>query len=199
MMPLTKKISERIRSWSVPGIDGVECFRADAFVRQYPRHSHETYSVGVIIGGIGGTIYRGSLHQIPPESLVLINPGEPHTGFAAECESLNYRMLYLRPQVIQQVMSDSGRQYYFKKLWFQNPDLVRRLINLLETFENSKLLLAQQTSLIEMIEALATQTEMFGTVSRNSEEPKAVALIKEYLTDNYRQNVSIDELTQLLK
>ena len=94
-------------------------------------------------------------------------------------------------------MSDSGRQYYFKKLWFQNPDLVRRLINLLETFENSKLLLAQQTLLIEMIEALATQTEMFGTVSRNSEEPKAVALIKEYLTDNYRQNVSIDELTQL--
>ena len=185
------------RSWSVAGIDGVECFRADGFVRQYPRHSHESFSIGAVGSGIGGTTFRGSSHRIPAGSLILINPDEAHTGWPGSREPLSYCMLYLRAEVMQSLSRRPSRKPHFRKLWIQDDFLARRVTRLCDFLESEGTLLAKQTRLIETIEAVARRTAAFDTTEPVAKEPKAVALMKEYLRERSAENVGIDELASL--
>ncbi|HRY09964.1 MAG TPA: AraC family transcriptional regulator [Candidatus Nanopelagicales bacterium] len=66
-------------------------FRDHSFVP----HCHATYVLGVVDAGEGATTYQGRRHVAPTGAVMLINPGEVHTGAPASVErGWRYRMLY---------------------------------------------------------------------------------------------------------
>jgi hypothetical protein len=80
-------------TWAIDGIPGVECLRARSLRHHCGRHCHDTYAIGVIEAGVGGNRCRCADHYTPAGSIVVMNPGEAHTGCAAGDLPLSYRYL----------------------------------------------------------------------------------------------------------
>jgi len=93
---------------------GIELYRAHIVRYAFDPHTHEAFGLGAIESGVERFRYRGSDHLAPPESLVLMNPDELHTGRAETDGGWRYRMLYLDPAVLEDVTGERG-------WWFAQP------------------------------------------------------------------------------
>src|SRR5258708_28742485 len=114
--------------WTSRSLPGVECFRANALVNHYQRHSHESYAIGVIEDGIGGNSYRGSTHRHPPGTIVAMNPDEAHTGYAVDNKPLSYRMFYVAPEAVRGLVA-CGTMPCFGDVAIKDSELARELLN----------------------------------------------------------------------
>jgi len=82
------------------GHEGVELYRAQIVHHQFAPHVHDGYGLGVIEAGQERFDYRGREHLAPAGSIVLMQPGEIHTGGPASPQGWRYRMLYLDEAVL---------------------------------------------------------------------------------------------------
>jgi AraC-like DNA-binding protein len=79
------------------------------FVRhRFAPHAHDEFAIGVCTDGLEVIDYRGTRHYSGPGSLVVIEPGEVHTGGAAVAGGFAYRVLY--PQ--RNLMADQGSPHF---------------------------------------------------------------------------------------
>ena len=79
---------------------------AKYITHSFARHTHEGYAIGVIESGVEAFTYRGAIHQAPAGSIVIIHPGEVHTGHAGIPEGWSYRMLYPDAALLQQAAAE---------------------------------------------------------------------------------------------
>ena len=87
---------------------GVEMYRAHIVRYAFEPHTHAAYGFGAIEAGVERFRYRGSEHLAPPESLVLMNPDELHTGRAETEGGWRYRMVYLDVDVLEAISGETG-------------------------------------------------------------------------------------------
>src|SRR5262245_18490456 len=99
------QVDRRFRSGSSPVLDmatswhrdechGFEVLKARLARHAFRRHFHETYVLEVVEAGIDEFECRGMNHRASAGYLVLINPGEAHTGRSAGVTPLTYRSFY---------------------------------------------------------------------------------------------------------
>ncbi|MEB2623879.1 AraC family transcriptional regulator [Pseudomonas sp. YuFO8] len=70
----------------------------------YDPHRHDTYSIGRTLAGVQSFHYKGALcHGVPGNTLVL-HPDEVHDGMAGTDAGFRYRMAYIDPALIQNVL-----------------------------------------------------------------------------------------------
>jgi AraC-like DNA-binding protein len=60
----------------------------------YAPHLHEQFAVGACVTGVELIRYRGATHRSGPGSVVVLGPGEPHTGGPSEPSGFVYRAMY---------------------------------------------------------------------------------------------------------
>ena len=90
-----------IRSAQPGGIERIEAWFGS---HGYDPHRHDTYSIGRTLAGVQSFHYKGSLrHGIPGNTLVL-HPDELHDGMAGTDAGFRYRMAYVDPALIQNVL-----------------------------------------------------------------------------------------------
>jgi AraC-like DNA-binding protein len=80
---------------------GIDILAARFLGHRYPPHLHEEYSIGVCTSGTERIDYRGGTHLAGPGTVVLLEPGEPHTGAAAGCDGWSYCAAYLPPELFE--------------------------------------------------------------------------------------------------
>ncbi|WP_151481867.1 helix-turn-helix domain-containing protein [Streptomyces albicerus] len=61
---------------------------------RYAPHAHEEFTIGVCVGGSEIIDYRGGRIHAGPGSIVVLSPGEMHTGGPATSDGYAYRALY---------------------------------------------------------------------------------------------------------
>ncbi|MFE2355366.1 AraC family transcriptional regulator [Streptomyces parvulus] len=66
----------------------------------YAPHAHDEFTVGVTVGGLEVIAYRGGHIHSGPGSIVVLEPGEVHTGGPAAPEGYSYRALYAAPALL---------------------------------------------------------------------------------------------------
>lgn len=50
---------------------------------QYAPHTHQEFALVVCVGGVESIRYRGGVHYAGPGPVVVLKPGEAHTGMEA--------------------------------------------------------------------------------------------------------------------
>jgi AraC-like DNA-binding protein len=85
---------------------------------RFTPHAHEEFAIGACVEGREFIDYRGTRHYMGPGSLVVIEPGEVHTGGAAGPDGFAYRVLYP-----QWTMLASDRVPHFRDLVVDDPGL----------------------------------------------------------------------------
>lgn len=88
-------------------------------VRDFARHSHGHYAIGTCTGGLEAISYRGGVHYSGPGSVVVLEPGEAHTGGPAEVDCFTYRVMYPATSLL-------GEAHFAQPVMY-DPELARRL------------------------------------------------------------------------
>jgi AraC-like DNA-binding protein len=185
------------RSWTVPEIPHLECFRTVRFVHEYPRHSHETWSIGVVDYGTGGIWYRGANQRGGAGQIIAINPGEVHTGYPLQKDGISYSMLYIGDQLVKEILPGLSSPPVFPGVAICDRPLASSLRSLCRAFEFGCPPLAAETKLISDLRCLFLRHAHAKAPQVEGRERERVAQIKEYLRANLHRNVSLTELANL--
>jgi AraC-like DNA-binding protein len=100
--------TETARYWQHGAVRGVDLLRARFITHRYGRHSHETYTFGLIEAGVEEFDYGGSLLRAGPGGIALLNPDTVHTGQAATPAGWTYRVLYPEVSVVTSIAGELG-------------------------------------------------------------------------------------------
>lgn len=119
----------------------------------YDPHRHDTYSIGRTLAGVQSFHYRGSLcHGLPGNTLVL-HPDELHDGMAGTEAGFHYRMAYIDPALIQQVLGGEPLPYIAGGL-SADPRLYRASDAFVQAMGHSLDELEEQDALYDLATAL---------------------------------------------
>src|SRR3569832_1646998 len=92
-----------------PQLD-LRLLRAYYVEHAYPRHSHDYYVISLIERGRQSFTHQGAKHRTPPGGVILINPGEVHTGEAVDRQGFELRALYPSTAVMEMAVFElTGR------------------------------------------------------------------------------------------
>jgi hypothetical protein len=99
---------EVARYWQHAAVEGVDLLRARYVTHRYGRHSHETYTFGLIEAGVEEFEYGSNLLRAGPGAVALLDPDVVHTGHAATAWGWAYRVLYPQVSVVTEVAAELG-------------------------------------------------------------------------------------------
>jgi AraC-like DNA-binding protein len=89
------------RAPSTGNFERIEAFFAGA---AYGMHRHDTYAIGRTLAGVQSFSYRGGMRHSLPGGTIVLHPDEVHDGQAGTEAGFHYRMLYVEPALIQQIL-----------------------------------------------------------------------------------------------
>ncbi|MGW7258529.1 helix-turn-helix domain-containing protein [Streptomyces sp. NPDC054834] len=88
----------------------------------YAPHAHDEYTIGVTTGGCEAIDYRGGLIRSGPGSIVVLAPGEMHTGGPADAsDGYSYRALYAENSLLTD--GTLGGLPHFREAVLDDPEL----------------------------------------------------------------------------
>lgn len=89
----------------------------------YAPHTHAEFSIGVCVGGSEVIAYRGGHISTGPGSIVVLAPGEMHTGGpATQTDGYAYRALYAAPSLLSDGTLTLGTPH-FRDAVVNDPEL----------------------------------------------------------------------------
>jgi AraC-like DNA-binding protein len=195
---------EQAKFWHVSEFDHLELLRATYITHTFARHIHETYAVGVIEDGIEGFYYRHENHLAAKGRVVMINPGEIHTGHAGQRGGWwQYRMFYPGVRLMQQIARElSGKNIdyipYFNIAVIDDDETAMLLRQAHIALENSTSILEKSVLLrLAFGQLLARYTYNRLEYARARDEQHSVRLAREYLELHFQENVALETLAQV--
>lgn len=84
-------------------LPGLELYHAHISDYAFEPHTHEAFGIGTIETGAERFRYRGTQHLAAEKSVVTMNPDEIHTGESATEGGWRYRMVYIEPDLLEEV------------------------------------------------------------------------------------------------
>ncbi|WP_026404685.1 helix-turn-helix transcriptional regulator [Actinomadura rifamycini] len=143
-------------SWTrVHGVQGspLDLLTARIGHRHYAPHVHDEYAIGVTVDGVETMRYRGENVYSGAGTLVVIEPGEAHTGGPARPEGFAYLALYPAAELLRAV-APGAAEPHFREPIIDDPavaDALRRAHRALRAGDDP---LEAETRLLEMFGAL---------------------------------------------
>ena len=198
----TNTMREQAKFWYDPALGNLELLRAKYITHSFSPHIHEGFAIGVIADGVEQFTCCGSVYAAPANSIVIINPGEVHTGHAGVETGWSYRMFYPDATMLQQVASEvAGHKKflpYFPTPVIQDKQLAKYLNSLHFILENSVLQLERETNFLwtmsQLVARHSTPKSQLRTIGR---EHQAVKRVQEYLDVHYAEHILLDRLAKV--
>lgn len=184
-------------------LPGVELMHARYLRQSFPRHFHRRYGVGIIEQGAMAFNFLGRCNVAMAGAVNLTVPGEVHDGQAHTDAGWTYRMFYIDPEVVHRAAAQAADRPVpppdFPSGVIDDPELAQviRATHMLLLSPDAPLL-ARQSQLLSML-ALWVSRHADGsrTSRRPGQEPRGVALARQYLEDNPGEDVALGDLAAL--
>ncbi|MBX3011202.1 MAG: AraC family transcriptional regulator [Caldilineaceae bacterium] len=199
MQPLV----EKTKFWHDQALGDLELLHATYVTHAFVPHMHEGYAIGVIERGAETFAYRRATHVAGAGSLVVVQPGELHTGQAMTAVGWSYRMLYpaaAQLQAAASTLADAPRGYpFFGAPVIQDAPLAQQCIQLHRDLEAGLSVLEREARWLAFLTNLITRHADAPRAALPAKaSPSHLQMIVDYLEANYATNVTLAELTQLV-
>ncbi|MEW2342027.1 helix-turn-helix domain-containing protein [Streptomyces griseoaurantiacus] len=110
-----------------PGGPALDLLTARFERHEYAPHTHEEFTIGVSTGGSESIGYRGGRLRTGPGSVIVLAPGEMHTGGpSAPTGGYAYRALYAAPDLLADGTVGAGPPHFREGL-VDDPELAEAL------------------------------------------------------------------------
>lgn len=84
----------------LPGIEAISILSD----RTFPRHSHDEFGIGVLLDGAQDSWSGRGLVEAQAGDVITVNPGELHDGIGRPDRTRHWRMLFLSPAALAEVL-----------------------------------------------------------------------------------------------
>ncbi|HEX7845621.1 MAG TPA: AraC family transcriptional regulator [Chitinophagaceae bacterium] len=170
----------------------------------FPRHFHDHYVIELVIKGADKFYCDGKTYTAVNEQLVLINPGEVHTGSTLNDEALHYFSLCPTPSALQQIADSLEKtvpaDLIFNQSLLYQPVLAGKLKQLYYSFQQPDEALKQEELFIEFMSGLFELA-----VNKNSSNPVSsyrddarIKLLMDHLRSHFREDISLEQMAALV-
>lgn len=94
------------RDWILRAATRGQVERIEAYFggHGYDMHRHDTYAIGRTLSGVQSFHYRRDTRHSLPGGTIVLHPDELHDGQAGTDAGFHYRMIYIEPALIQQIL-----------------------------------------------------------------------------------------------
>ncbi|MEZ4862611.1 MAG: AraC family transcriptional regulator [Caldilineaceae bacterium] len=192
---------ERAKFWHDPTLGNLELLHASYITHSFAPHTHEGYAIGVIEAGAETFRYRHATHVAPAGSIVVINPGEAHTGEAVTVDGWRYRMLYpAAAQLLEVTAQLKGRTAdypFFPAPVIVDPVLAQQMANVHRHLEQSSSVLERQSLWTALLAQLIVRHADARPLAQTPQPQTLDALLihaRDYLADHYAADLTLPEL-----
>jgi hypothetical protein len=170
-----------LRATQSPKLERIEAF---FYGHGYEMHRHDTYAIGRTLSGVQSFNYGKELqHSLPGRTMVL-HPDEPHDGHAGTEDGFHYRMFYVEPAHLQQVLG--GKPLPFIKGGISgNPGLFAATQVLLQNMECAIDPLEMDDALFDL--ATALQAASGVRTARQTLDYPAAQKAREFLLASWQR------------
>jgi AraC-like DNA-binding protein len=176
-----------------PDVGGLQRFEAFFAGHGYDLHRHDTYAIGHTLAGVQSFQYRGGRRHSLPGKTIVLHPDEAHDGEAGTESGFQYRMMYIEPALIQQMLG--GQPLPFIKTGLSNdPRLFAATGALLRSLDCPLDPLEEQDALFDLAQALSTVGGV--PTKRSGFDYIAAQRAREYIHSALDRTVTLDELAQ---
>ncbi|RBH51955.1 AraC family transcriptional regulator, partial [Pseudomonas sp. MWU13-2860] len=191
--------AERSELFRADDLGALECLDAQYAERTFPPHFHEQFVVNTLTLGAQSYRHRGGLHRAGVGALVLINPGEVHTGETADARGWTYRGFYPSADFLQRLAADiSGDAHarpYFRDTVVLDAPLAVGMDQLHRLLRASQDRLLRESALQRMFGAVL-QRHMQVHDQAQAAAPQGVELARQMLADAINENLSLQTLAE---
>lgn len=189
------------REWSTLRHDAdlqLEALQAVFTTHAFARHWHDYYVVGLVEDGAQTFACGRATYVTPRGGLILLNPGEPHTGQAAGEAGFSYRALYPTPGHLAPLMAELGRPGElpsFPAVRIDDPALAAEFRAFHATIAGDRPPIERQGRWMALLATLiARHSTVRRPFPRVGAEPRAIATARDYLETHYAEPVTLDVL-----
>lgn len=180
-------------------LGGLELLKARYHQKQFSKHVHEGYCIGVIEEGAQSFFRTGQLHTAPKGDIILVNADEIHTGSSAVESGWGYRAIYPTPEMLLEISQDfftiKNSVPWFTNAVIHDVGLAQQLSLLFDLLEQ------KENTLLKESMYLSTLARLIGKYGRAKVTPlnlpeacKKIELVKELLASFPERNFSLTEL-----
>ncbi|WP_047243075.1 helix-turn-helix domain-containing protein [Chromobacterium subtsugae] len=188
--------AERSELFRADDLGALECLDAQYAERTFPPHFHEQFVVNTLTLGAQSYRHRGGLHRAGVGALVLINPGEVHTGETAHENGWAYRGFYPGVDMIGRLAADLNGKAglpYFRDTVVVDPSLARRLDSLHLLLRDSRDALRRESALAAVFSEVLVKY-MRLRPDEPASAPGPVETVRQMLADDPAANHSLQQL-----
>ncbi len=195
---------ERVTFWRDAALANMEVLKATYVTHTFSRHSHEGYAIGVIESGVEAFEYLGGVYQAPADTLVIVHPGEVHTGYAGIPGGWQYRMAYPSVTLMQQAMTalspSTSLVPFFPAPVIADIALVRQFRQLHRASEQGVSVLERESRMLWFMAQLIHQYgELRSPMPPSGNDPCAFRQVLTYLHEHSDQPVGLNDLAIVAK
>ncbi|ONN71463.1 AraC family transcriptional regulator [Pseudomonas oryzihabitans] len=156
-------------------------------------HRHATYAIGRTLAGVQSFSYRGARTNSLPGETMILHPDEVHDGRAGAADGFRYRMVYLPPTLVQDILG--GRPLPFHREGVSlDPLLAQATEAVFAALDAQSDVLARDDALYGLVATLAEVCQAWP--SRGRVDFAAALRAREYLEDHLDQAVTLDDLAR---
>ncbi len=189
----------RKRDWIQLANDAVEIERLEAYFsgRGYEQHRHDSYAIGYTISGVQSFHYRGALrNNIAGPTTMVLHPDEVHDGQAGADDGFHYRMVYIYPAQIQDVLG--GKPLPFIKDGIStDPRLYQATAALLPSPEHRFEKLEYEDAIFDLTQALNVAAGFVQTQVPRIIDYKAAERARDYLEEEPENATTLQRLEEI--
>lgn len=179
-----------VRSALPSGVERIEAWFAG---HGYDPHRHDTYSIGRTLAGVQSFNYKGSLcHGVPGNTLVL-HPDELHDGMAGTNAGFRYRMAYVDPALIQNILGGQPLPFISGGL-SNDPRLYRASEAFVQALDHPLEMLEEQDALYDL--AMALHAVAGKPRGRKRLDYRAAERARAFIMEHLHSSITMEMLEQ---
>ena len=190
------------RVWRSQYLKSIELVHGVSKCHSLPRHFHEELELSIRQGDGWQFNYRGAMHSVPSNTLVVTQPGEAHHADCRSDRDCIFRGLRVGTDLLQQVAIEvAGRKTelpFFPMPLVHDRDLNTQIVQVHQVLKQSISQLEQQTLVLELLAQLILRcAEDPPCPAKLGEERQPVDRVQVYLEDHYDEEISLEQLSQV--
>ena len=188
--------------WNTTCLQEMDFFRIQYQNFEFKPHFHHHYVIQLVLSGVNEGERERKKYSVRPGKLLVINPGETHTGRVAKDQRLDYLGLYPTADFFHRYLSDTttlSESPVFKQTVISDSLLASKLKNLVCISSLSKDILEIQSAAMEFFGLL---TDRYTTDKPNDSpvgrENNRVNRAIRFIEENYNRTFPLSELSDVV-
>ena len=176
---------------------GLDLVHAHFQQHVFPRHCHETFVIEVVEQGIDKFYCGGKLYRAEAGQIVIIQPGEIHTGESEGEQPLVYRSFYPDGELIDDLADALGldtAKLSFNEHVIDDPELAGKISEAHRSCESHHDSLEWQQALTEALSMLVLRHATKPTDDHGPDIKAPLLRVQNYIQENFYRPLTLDEL-----